>query len=80
MNFWEIIYTTANNAGIPTTKLGPKLGLSREYVAVCKSRGVSPSVENAARILSVCGYKLAAIPVDSVPENVLIIEAENDGE
>ena len=75
MKFWEILYTAANNAGIPTTKIGPKLGLSREYVATGKSKEVDPSTTTAARLLGACGYVLAALPADRVPDDALVIEA-----
>jgi len=75
MNFWETLYTAANNSGVPTTHIGPKLGLSREYVSVGKSNGVDPGTMTAARLLGACGYVLAALPADSVPADALRIEA-----
>ncbi len=73
MNFWKILYMAADNAGIPTTHIGPKLGLSREYVATGKSKGIDPSTTTAARLLSACGYVLAVLPVDSLPPGALVI-------
>ena len=79
MEFWETLYTAANNAGVPTTHIGPKLGLSREYVAVGKSNGVDPGTTTAARLLGACGYVLAALPADDVPRGALVIAAGDDG-
>lgn len=73
MKFWDILYSVADNSGIPTTKIGPKLGLSREYVAVGKNKDVDPSTATAARLLGVCGYVLAAVPGDAVPPGALVI-------
>ena len=74
MDFWETLYTAADNAGVPTTKIGPKLGLSRGYIAACKAQGVTPGLVNAARLLGACGYVLAALPADQLPDGALVID------
>ena len=80
MNYWGILYAAANNAGVPTTKIGPNLGLSRGYVAACKAQGVTPGLDTAARLLGACGYVLAAVPADSVPDGALVVDAPGAGE
>lgn len=80
MKFWDILYTAADNAGIPTTKIGPKLGLSREYVAVGKNKGVDPSTATAARLLGACGYVLAAIPAEVLPSGALVLSGADSSD
>lgn len=76
MNYWKVLYTAADNVGINTTEIGPKLGMSRGYIAAAKAKGASPSVSNAARFLGVCGYVLAAIPKDAIPKDAITIDGD----
>jgi len=80
MNFWEILYTIADNVGVPTTQIGPKLGLNREYVANAKSKQINPSLVVAGRLLSVCGYALTATPLDKITSDCFVIgeTSQND--
>ena len=75
MNYWKALYTAADNVGVNTTEIGPKLGMSRGYIAAAKAKDASPSVSNAARFLGVCGYALCAVPDDEIPEHALVIDA-----
>ena len=73
MNYWEVLYTAADNVGVNTTDIGPKLGMSRGYISAAKAKGAIPSVSNAARFLGACGYALCAVPDDDIPESALVI-------
>ncbi len=74
MEFYEALTEAAECAGLSLSSVGVKLGHSRTYVSVGMSRGSMPSVTNAASMLEVCGYKLCAIPEDSVPADALVID------
>ena len=73
LNYWEVLYAAANNSGVNTTDIGPKLGLSRAYVASGKATKTDTGVSNAARLLGVCGYALCAVPENNIPDDALVI-------
>lgn len=73
MKYIDILYTVADNAGVPTTQIGQKLGMSREYVATMKSKQNIPRIDTAAKLLGVCDYVLCALPSDRVPSDALVV-------
>ena len=73
MNFWDVLYKAAKNGNVNTTDIGPKLGLNRTFVSSSKAQKVTPRLDNACRMLDVCGYGLYAIPHDSAPTDALQI-------
>ena len=79
MNYWEVLDAAAAAAGVPTTHIGPAVGLNRAYVAGGRNRGGSPTVATAARLLGACGYVLAALPVDAVPDGALVLGPDAPG-
>lgn len=78
MDYWEALYKAAKKSGTPTTKIGPKVGLTRGFIASCKTQDVEPKIYNAVKYLDACGYVLAAIPADKVPDYAIVI-TERDG-
>ena len=78
MSFWAVLYQAAKRSNVRTTEIGPKLGLNRSYVSAQKSANVDTSVSNAAKLLSVCGFTLCAIPSDKVPDDALVISFERE--
>ena len=80
MNFWDALYAAANNANMPTTKIGPALGLSREYVATNKSKKINTTINNAVRLFGACDCGLYAIPdasKEQIPDDAIRIDASN---
>lgn len=51
------------------------MGKPDSYIAGGKSRGSAPRVDTMARMLGVCGYVLAAVPVGDVPASAIVIDA-----
>jgi len=78
MGFWAVLYQAAKRSKVRTTDIGPKLGLSRGFVSACKTQNVEPKIYNAARLLSVCGFTLCAIPSEKVPDDALVIDFERE--
>ena len=74
MNFWNVLYKVAKKSGCNTTDIGPKMGLSRGYISSCKTQNVTPLIDNAIRMLDVCGYSLCAIPSDEIPDNAFVVD------
>lgn len=63
-----------NSSGIPVTHIGLKLGRRPNYVSGIATRGSTPQADMLASMPSVCGYVLAALPADQVPESALMID------
>ena len=63
-----------NSSGIPVTHIGLKPGRRPNYVSGIATRGSTPQADMLASMLSVCGYVLAALPADQVPESALMID------
>ena len=74
MDFYDAVFKCADNSGVSIRKLSAALGHAENYVSNLKSMGRVTSVENAAKILSVCGYALCAVPLDDVAEDAIRID------
>lgn len=74
MKAYEVVRSAAKSNGVPITHIGPALGKSSVYVNNGASRGSVPKADTLASMLSVCGYVLAALPADQVPESALVID------
>lgn len=78
MYFYDALYKVAKSKGIAIESLSMALGKSPRYIGVGKSRGSSPSVDNAAKMFKVCGYSIIAVPDEEIPENALILTSKDD--
>ena len=74
MNFYDAVYDIARQKGISIERIGYELGHTARYVGSAKSRGSLPKVDNAAKIVNVCGHSLCIVPSDNVPEDAIIID------
>lgn len=63
-----------NSSGIPVTHIGLKLGRCPNCVSGIATRGSTSQADTLASMLSACGYVLAALPADQVPESALVID------
>lgn len=70
----DALKEAANSSGIPVAHIGLKLGRRPNYVSGIATRGSTPQANTLASMLSVCGYVLAALPADQVPESALVID------
>ena len=73
MQFYDALEICGKTSGTSMQQVSAQLGHAKVYVAGAKSRGSVPSVDNAARMLGVCGYALCAIPHSDVTESMLQI-------
>lgn len=78
MEFYQVIYKIASDNGLKIVDITDRLGRSKAYFASNRARGSLPKVDNAARILEACGYVLAAIPADKVPDEALVIDSSGE--
>lgn len=74
MRATEVIKEAAHKKGLPTTHIGPMIGKGANYFSAIDSRGSTPKADTLAAMLKPCGYKLAAIPEDELPESALVID------
>lgn len=71
----DALKAAASAASVPTTHIGPAMGKGPSYVANGAARGSSPRCDTMARMLSVCGYALVAVPLADVPASGVVIDA-----
>lgn len=75
MQFWEALYAAAKSRSVPTTHIGPKLGMSKEYVANGKSRSVDTSIGRCIKLLETVGYSLWIVPdEEDMPDNAMKVD------
>ena len=80
MDAMDALKQAANNAGIPLMHIGRKMGVADNYVNKTIARGSVPKCDTMARMLGVCGYVLAAIPNNDIPNNAIVITADEKNE
>lgn len=73
MNFIEALYEVSKRTGTPVTQIGLRIGTGREYVSRMKRNNTDPGTANAARLLDACGWAIAVMPKDEVPDCALVI-------
>lgn len=76
MDAMNALKEAANNAGVPLSHIGRKMGLADNYVNKTIGRGSTPKADTLARMLETCGYALCAIPANKIPKNALQITYE----
>lgn len=74
MQFYDIVTEAAAAKGITEDRIGIEMGHSSSYISAAKYRGSLPKVDNAARILDVCGYALCAVPRGHEPESSMTLD------
>lgn len=76
MNYYDALRHAAKQAGVPLTKVGTALGKATTYVNTAITKGSSPTVDNAAAMLAVCGWQLVAVPnTEQLPDTALVLDA-----
>lgn len=74
MNSYNAIKEAALNKKISISSIGRAMGKPDNYVSNGASRGSNPQADTLAAMLEVCGYKLAAIPAEDLPDTALVID------
>lgn len=80
MEFYEIIQSIAIRSKTSLEQVSLKFGKTANYISSQKSRGSSPKVDTAAKLVSTLGYTLCAIPKDSVPEGTYVVNVPENEE
>lgn len=75
MQFYDALYQVAQQSGVTVERIGLSLGHSAGHVSSSKSRGSVPRIDSAAKMLSVCGYKLCAMPNSSITDETITIDS-----
>lgn len=74
MKFYDALYKIAKDVNVSIGQIGRQLGKNDGYVMNAKCRNSEPSTENAAKMLSTCGYALCAVKRDEVTGSMLEID------
>lgn len=64
--------------GVPLSHIGAAMGKAPSYVNSGITRGSTPQADTLAAMLDVCGYALAAVPLEDVPPTALRIDPPKD--
>lgn len=70
----DAVKEAASRTGTPITAIGPAIGKTKTYVSSIAGKESRPRCDTLVSMLGACGYKLCAIPRDSVPESAIVIE------
>ena len=73
MDFYDIIYSIAVRKKISLENVSLNFGKTANYIYTQKSRGSSPKIDTAAKLLASLGYAICAIPSDAVPEGTYTV-------
>lgn len=74
MNTDEVIKAAAKNAGLSLRAVSTAMGKSANYIGATFSQKSTPKADTLASVLKPCGYKLAAIPENDLPDSALVID------
>lgn len=74
MNTQDLIRHAVSQADISMISASRAMEKNDNYFASVVARGSTPKADTLAAMLEVCGYKLAAIPHEDVPDTALVID------
>lgn len=74
----DVLKQAATNADVPITHIGRAMGKRDNYVSSTLRQGSTPKADTLAAMLAPCGYALAAVPLDSLPPDALVIDPKRD--
>lgn len=78
MDAFEALQKAGDAKGITMYRVSKALGKPNSYISNSKSRGSSPKCDTMASMAEVCGYSLALIPSDNVPDDALVIDPKEN--
>lgn len=74
MNTNELMKALINKKGLSMRGASLALGRSPNWLASTTGKPGSSEAATVAELAEICGYKLAAIPADDVPDSALVID------
>lgn len=77
MNTNELMKLLINKKGLSMRGASLAMGRSPNWLASTTGKPGSSEAATVAELAEVCGYKLAAIPADDVPDTALVIDPPN---
>lgn len=78
MKALDSVVAAAKASGVTYTSIADAMGKRPNYINVALNSGREPQAAIVASMLEPCGYKLAAIPSDSVPDDALVIDPKEN--
>lgn len=78
MKAYEAVRQAAMKKGVPLSHIGAAMGKTPSYVNSGITRGSTPQADTLATMLGVCGYALAAVPLEDMPPSALKIDQLGD--
>ena len=79
MNTNDAMRTVVKNAGISMRAASERMGRSPNWLGATLARSGSSEASTLAALGDVCGYALALVPLDEVPEGAIVIDAPVKG-
>lgn len=74
----EAVKEAAKKSGVTYAAIADAMGKRPNYISSTARQGGSQQANTLAAMLEPCGYKLAAIPSDSVPDDALVIDPKDN--
>ena len=78
MGFYNQLFWVIKSKQLTTESVCNKLGLSRSFLSVMKSRGSVPKIDTCEKLYRVCGYTLCAVPNDMIHDEFIVIDTTSD--
>lgn len=75
MELWDVVNKVKADSGLSDRALSERLRRSSGYFSALKAQNKDPQTSTVVRMLGACGYALAAVPVDALPDDALVIDA-----
>ena len=80
MELWEVLDNVKRLAGLSDRALSERMRRSSGYYSALKAQNRDLQYGTVVRILGACGYVLAALPADRVPDGALVIGSGAEGD
>ena len=74
----DTVKQAAINSGVALRQIGLAMGKSDNYVSATLTNNSTPRADTLAKMLNVCGYRLAAVKDADITPEMLVIDG-NDG-
>lgn len=78
----DAVVLMMNSSGMTMVQLAEKIGRSKNFitstVARSRQRGGSIATDTMLKVADACGYKLAYVKHDEVPEDAIVLTLSDD--
>ena len=78
MKAYDAVRIAARNSGTSITSLSLSCAKSQNAISDAARKGKDPSSATLSGYLERCGYALAAVPEDDLPESALVINGKDE--